>query len=140
MLENTDPLCESAGVEWVDWRSARYAWLREYIDANIDSRLRIVDLSRLVQLSASHFSHSFKSTFGRSPHAYIMRRRVERATLLMLASDCSLGDIAMQCGFADQAHFSRHFRLVTGVSPAAWRRTARVNRESLESCQAMPSP
>jgi AraC-like DNA-binding protein len=137
MLGNTDSLGDSDDVVWVDWRSARYAWLREYIDANIDSRLRIADLSRLVQLSASHFSHSFKSTFGRSPHAYIMRRRVERATVLMLASDCSLGDIAMQCGFADQAHFSRHFRLVTGVSPAAWRRTARVNREGLASGQVI---
>jgi AraC family transcriptional regulator len=66
-----------------------------------------------------------------------MRRRVERATILMLASNCSLGDIAMQCGFADQAHFSRHFRLVTGVSPAAWRRTARVNRESTGSGQVI---
>jgi AraC-like DNA-binding protein len=137
MLGNTDLLGESADVLWLDWRTTRYAWLREYIDANIDSRLRIVDLSRLVQLSASHFSHSFKSTFGRSPHAYIMRRRVERATLLMLASECSLGDIAMQCGFADQAHFSRHFRLVRGVSPAAWRRTARVNRESLAAGQVI---
>ena len=139
MLGNTDPLVdsESAGVAWIGWSSGRYAWLCEYIDANIDSRLRIVDLSRLVQLSASHFSHSFKSTFGRSPHAYIMRRRVERATILMLASNCSLGDIAMQCGFADQAHFSRHFRLVTGVSPAAWRRTARVNRESTGSGQVI---
>lgn len=102
--------------------------LREYIDQNIDATLRVVDLGRLVQRSQAHFSRSFKRTFGLSPHTYIMRRRVELAAMLMVASDSSLSQIAIQCGFCDQPHFCRHFRRVTGLSPAAWRREAHNGR------------
>jgi AraC-like DNA-binding protein len=47
---------------------------------------------------------------------------VELAAQYMLSTDGSLSDIAMRCGFTDQAHLSRHFRQVTGATPAAWRR------------------
>jgi AraC-like DNA-binding protein len=53
---------------------------------------------------------------------YIRRRRVERAQQLMLLSQESLAQIALACGFADQAHYCRVFRSVVGVSPSAWRR------------------
>jgi AraC family transcriptional regulator len=51
-----------------------------------------------------------------------MRRRVERAKALMLATNASLGRIAADCGFADQPHFNRHFRGLVGENPNAWRR------------------
>jgi AraC family transcriptional regulator len=40
----------------------------------------------------------------------------------MLQTDLSLSDIAIGCGFADQAHLCKHFRAFTGETPAAWRR------------------
>jgi transcriptional regulator GlxA family with amidase domain len=51
-----------------------------------------------------------------------MRRRMERAQGLMLTSNASLAHIALECGFADQAHLSRLFLQFTGESPASWRR------------------
>jgi AraC family transcriptional regulator len=51
-----------------------------------------------------------------------MRRRVEFAKVLMLATKTSLGRIAADCGFADQPHFNRHFRRLVGENPNAWRR------------------
>jgi AraC-like DNA-binding protein len=33
-----------------------------------------------------------------------------------------LSDIALRCGFTDQAHLCKHFRRAAGQSPAAWRR------------------
>jgi AraC family transcriptional regulator len=58
-----------------------------------------------------------------------MRRRVERAQGLMLRSDVSLAQIAIDCGFADQAHFNKSFRRILGESPGAWRRARAVPPE-----------
>jgi transcriptional regulator GlxA family with amidase domain len=43
----------------------------------------------------------------------------------MLTSDDSLSEIALSCGFADQAHLSKVFRSRHGQSPAVWRRERR---------------
>jgi AraC family transcriptional regulator len=93
-----------------------------YIDANLNTTLSCETLARLVRLSVSHFARAFKCTFGYSPHAFLMRRRMERAQGLMLKSNAPLAHIALECGFADQAHLSRLFLQFTGESPASWRR------------------
>ena len=109
-----------------DARGRLLAWqvrkVRDYIDAHITGPLLIADLCALIQRSEAHFSRSFKRTFGESPHAFVVRRRVELAAEYMLTTDASLSDIALRCGFTDQAHLCKHFRQATGQTPAAWRR------------------
>lgn len=93
-----------------------------YIDSHITGPVLVAHLSALVQLSEAHFSRAFRRTFGNSPHAFVVRRRVELAAQYMLQTEAPLIDIALQCGFTDQAHFSKRFRQTTGHAPAAWRR------------------
>jgi AraC family transcriptional regulator len=93
-----------------------------HIEANLDATIRIKDLAALIKLSPSHFSRAFKKSFADSPHRYLMRRRLERAQGLMLTTNASLGQIAGDCGFADQAHFNKLFHRLVGQSPRAWRR------------------
>lgn len=93
-----------------------------HIDADLAAKVRIKDLARLIEVSSSHFSRAFKQSFADTPHRYVMRRRVERAKTLMLATKTSLGRIAADCGFADQPHFNRHFRRLVGENPNTWRR------------------
>ena len=93
-----------------------------HIEANLDAKIRIKDLAALINLSPSHFSRAFKRGFVDSPHRYLMRRRLERAQGMMLTTNASLGQIAGDCGFADQAHFNKLFRRLVGESPRAWRR------------------
>jgi len=104
------------------WRIRR---VTVYIETNLDSAIRTKDLAGLVELSSFHFCRAFRDSFGDSPHAYVTRRRIERAQGLMLTTNNSLSQIAMDCGLADQAHFNRLFRRFVGESPGAWRR-ARV--------------
>jgi AraC family transcriptional regulator len=96
--------------------------VREYVDGHLTGRILVSDLSAIVQRSEAHFARAFKKTFGISPHAYVLRRRVEKASHLMLVSDDSLSDIALACGLTDQAHLCKIFRQMTGQTPAAWRR------------------
>jgi AraC family transcriptional regulator len=93
-----------------------------HIDANLNSTLYCETLASLAGLSVSHFARTFKHTFGFSPHAFLLRRRIERAQGLMLQSTLPLAQIATDCGFSDQAHFSRQFLQLTGESPGSWRR------------------
>jgi AraC family transcriptional regulator len=99
--------------------------VREYIDSHISGTVPVADLCALVQRSKAYFSRSFKCTFGESPHAFLVRRRVEFAAQYMLTTDATLSDIALRCGFTDQAHLCKHFRQAVGQTPAAWRRAHR---------------
>jgi AraC family transcriptional regulator len=115
----------------LDGRRRLIAWqarkVCDYIDNKIAGPLLVSELCALVQLSEANFSRSFKRTFGESPHAFVIRRRLEFAADYMLQSEVSLSDIALRCEFADQAHLSKHFRQATDHTPAAWRRASRTH-------------
>lgn len=112
------------------------AWARErlqhFIDAHLGRRLAIAELASMVGYSESYFYRAFRATFGSSPHAYVLTRRLERACQLMLATDDALSDIAIRCGLADQAHFTRLFRRAFDMPPGDWRRRER-SRVALET-------
>jgi len=93
-----------------------------HVETNLDAAITTKELAALARLSLFHFCRAFRDSFGESPHGYVTRRRVERAQGLMLTTNTSLGQIAADCGFTDQAHLSRLFRRIVGESPGAWRR------------------
>jgi AraC family transcriptional regulator len=101
------------------WQVKRVA---TFIESNIHSRLLVTDLACLVQLSTSHFSRTFKESFGETALAYITRQRIRRAQHIMLSSADTLAQIALDCGMCDQAHFTRVFRKIVGINPSTWRR------------------
>src|SRR3984885_6047065 len=96
--------------------------VRAYIDSNLHRAIHIRDLSAVARRSPAHFARKFKLAVGESPHAYVVRRRLEKACHLMMTSAASLSEIALNVGFADQAHLGRRFRQAFGLSPANWRR------------------
>jgi AraC family transcriptional regulator len=95
--------------------------LVNHVEANCSEELRAGDMAKIARLSTSYFTRAFKASFGETPHAYVMRRRIKHAQAMMLETDQALGAIAIACGFADQAHFSRRFRQATGTRPQSWR-------------------
>lgn len=101
------------------WQAAK---VRAYIDSHIAAPILVADLCALARVSDAYFSCAFRRTFGKPPHAFVIRRRVELAAQYMLETEAPLSDIALRCGFADQSHLCRHFRQTTGYTPAAWRR------------------
>jgi AraC family transcriptional regulator len=118
-IERRSPAkCATRGA-LAGWRMAR---VRAFIDENLHRTIHTMDLSAIARLSTAHFSRSFKKAFGEPPHAYVVRRRLERACHLMITSSASLSEIALSVGFSDQAHLCRLFRQAFGQSPARWRR------------------
>src|ERR1700761_7000746 len=111
------------------WQIAR---VRAFIDKNLHRTIHTQDLSAVARRSPAHFSRSFKLTFGEPPHAYVVKRRLEKACHLMLTSPASLSEIALNAGFSDQAHLCKLFRQAFGQSPASWRRE-RENSDEVTS-------
>ena len=96
--------------------------VRAYIDGNLHRTIHIRDLSAVARRSPAYFCRKFKLAVGEPPHAYVVRRRLERACHLMMTSAKPLSEIALSAGFSDQAHLCRHFRAAFGQSPGSWRR------------------
>jgi AraC-like DNA-binding protein len=93
-----------------------------YIREHLSSSIRVATLAQIAQLSLSHFHRAFRCSFEETPRSYIEKGRVMRGQQLMLNSDCSLAQVALEIGMYDQAHLCRAFRRVVGITPNAWRR------------------
>ncbi|MGF9565020.1 AraC family transcriptional regulator [Neorhizobium sp. BT27B] len=125
-------IAPAVGVVKAKVTSGLSEWQRKkiirYIDENVDSRLRVGDLSEQVRLSVSRFSKGFNVTFGRPPYDYVLSRRIEAAKYLIASTHEPLSQIAHACGLSDQAHLSKVFKRLVGTTPLKWRKNASVTR------------
>ncbi len=96
--------------------------ITRYIAENLGHSISNGELAQIVGLSVSHFSRRFKASFGLCPRDYVIRSRLERAKALMTETRDALCQIALDCGFCDQAHMSRIFHQIVGNTPMRWRR------------------
>jgi AraC family transcriptional regulator len=94
----------------------------EFIEQNLSTRVLLHELAVIAGLSLSHFSHAFKDATGMPPHRWQLGARIRRAQALLLEQKLPLSSVAIETGFADQAHFTRVFRKFVGTSPRAWQR------------------
>ncbi|WP_412766044.1 helix-turn-helix domain-containing protein [Sinorhizobium medicae] len=93
-----------------------------FIENNLHRQIKLFELACECRLSVSHFGRAFKETFGSSPYQFVLRKRMERARMLLLEDGYSLSQIALECGMCDQSHFTRAFRGTFGKSPGAFLR------------------
>ena len=93
---------------------------REYLIENFDSDVGLEELAEVAGLSRAHLIRAFRKEYHITPHAFLTDRRVQVARRLLRQGRMP-ADIALECGFADQAHFTRHFKARTGVTPGQFR-------------------
>lgn len=99
--------------------------LAEYIDANLHASISLSALAALSGLRPAQFNKLFRTSFGSSPYQYVLRRRVETAKALLRDGKLGVAQIAIEVGFAHQAHFTTMFRRFCGSTPAAYRSALR---------------
>lgn len=119
LLEGRQDPAAREGAGLAPWQAKR---VTDHIDRRLDGVIRIGELADIAKLSTSYFSRAFKASFGLSPQAYILTRRIAQVQRTMLTTREPLCAIADACGFSDQAHMSRVFRRITGATPNGWRR------------------
>lgn len=96
-----------------------------FLEAYLSENVSLADLAASCSLSPAHFARAFRRSTGVPPHRFLMERRVTRARELLVHTGLSLSEIAIRCGFADQAHLTKVFRRVLGVTPGSLRTTTR---------------
>lgn len=93
----------------------------DYIRDNCTRILKLEDICAAAQLSPSYLIRAFKQHYGMTPHAFLVNRRIQFAQN-RLRSGKLIADVALEAGFADQAHFQRAFKQHLAATPGQYRR------------------
>ena len=92
---------------------------RQLLDAETGRVVASAELERATDLSRYEVARQFRAAYGTSPYRYSVLRRLDRARREL--TDRPLAEVALDAGFADQAHFTRAFKAAVGVSPGRYR-------------------
>ena len=98
----------------------------KYIYQNINMKISVQDLVKLVPLSRRLLENHFKKNLGTSIYDYIINVRVEKMSQL-LCQGFSVSDAAAELGFADIKNISRTFKQIKGITPSEYRQQMQEN-------------
>jgi len=100
------------------WRLKR---VLDLLEDQLADDLSLNDLAAAAGLSSVYLVRAFKQATGSTPHRYLVERRIERAKELLEATDMSIAEVALACGFASQSHLSTWFQRIVGTTPGRFR-------------------
>ena len=109
----------SSALDTADGREAVQR-LRRILEQRHGERITLHDLGDALNLSPFQALRLFQRHCGITPHQYLVRYRVEKASRMLLDGE-AIAEVAAQVGFTDQSHMTRHFKKVLGVTPSQYR-------------------
>lgn len=92
-----------------------------YIGRHYADAIRLDELAASVDLAESTCCRLFKKNMGCTIFEYINNVRLLQSERLLLETELSVTEIAMQCGFGSASYYNRNFKVKTGLSPRAYR-------------------
>ena len=125
-LIDADPFCTKVPIpRHLD--AAMLQRAREFLDAEKTRVVRSAELEAMTGLTRYDLARQFRLMYGTSPYRYLLMRRLHLARE-QIAWGQSLTTVAVDVGFADQAHFARMFKATFGLTPARYRALSRDTR------------
>jgi LacI family transcriptional regulator len=100
-----------------------------FIRENACKGIGVADVLKAVPLSRRMLEHRFQKLVRRTPHAEIIRIRMERACRLLRETDLSLSEITSRSGFANPDYFSVAFKNFMQMTPRNYRKRSRLSRQ-----------
>ncbi len=94
---------------------------KDLVDARYFEPLDVAEMARAAGLSRAHFSREFRRTFGESPYAYLLTRRLERAAALLRDTDRPVIEVCLSVGLSSVGSFTTSFTRAYGLTPTAYR-------------------
>ena len=105
-----------------------------YIEDHFLEDLSLEEIASNSNISVRHLNRVFKSYYQTSPHAYVLKLRLERACTLLRETKLSVTEVSVKCGFHDSNYFTRQFSKMLGMTPGAYRKDSRQgNNDYLKS-------
>lgn len=99
----------------------RLSKAKRYIHTQLDTTLDLDTLSQVACLSKFHFIRLFKEAFEMTPRQYLISRRLDTASRLLIESSKSFHDICQEVGLKDSSSFGRLFKRNFGMTPHLYR-------------------
>lgn len=100
----------------------------EYIHNHFSESLNIEELASIENFHPVYYTQWFKRKVGKSPNAYIQEVRLKEAKKLLIETNLSITNIALQVGYNQLSSLSRLFYTYEGVSPKGYRSRIRDNK------------
>lgn len=101
-----------------------------YISRNLDKVLDVNQLADMACMSKVHFSRIFKEQTGETPNSYYIKKKMEKAELLLVASDIPVKTISTRLGYDDYSYFIRMFKKYSGLTPQQYREQKFENKRN----------
>ncbi len=102
-------------------RDSRVERALQLLNEDISRRWTVDTIARCVGLSRPAFARRFLRAIGQAPMRYLTGRRMQLAAALLLGSDQSLAEVAVEVGYRSEFAFSRAFKRHHRVAPATFR-------------------
>lgn len=94
-----------------------------YIRTNYMDDLSLEEVAAHVNISPTYFSKKFKSSTGFGYKEYHMNVRIQKASDMLLETNKSISEIALECGFNDSTCFGLAFKRTKGITPSKYRKS-----------------
>ena len=107
---------------------------REFIDHCYDHPLSLEQISSEACFSRYHFLRLFRQAFNKTPHQYLIERRIEKAKELLTADRLRVTDVCFEVGFQSLGSFSALFRRCVGDAPNSYRERQKQSLRKVPGC------
>lgn len=87
------------------------------LNQNINNNLSVDEIALKMNMSRASLQRFCAKNYNCGAHALYQQIRVDRAARLLIQSDISVGECAIECGYDDIYSFSRIFKRLKGYSP-----------------------
>lgn len=94
----------------------------DFVEAGLVRKISLHDLVKVGSISSATVCRLFSKHVGMRPFEWINRRRIAKASELLLSTDLRIGEIADKVGIGDHYYFSKLFRKATGLPPGKFRK------------------
>ena len=97
------------------------ATVLKHIHQNINQKLNVNDLTKLVPLSRRLLEIRFKKATGKAIYSYILNLRIEKFAKQLIETDKPIINIVLELGSIDYNNISRQFKDLKGCTPSEYR-------------------
>ena len=101
----------------------RMATAKIYIDEHFQEAIDLEQISKKAFLSRFHFHRLFRQIYKRTPHQYLIQKRLDKAKTL-LSENSTVSKVCNEVGFESIGSFSVLFKKEIGFSPQYYRNMA----------------